>query len=206
MPFLSFSDDCWRICNDEKKIKTKAVSTRPNKFIQTFFFFFSLERRIRKFLSEDFFIAKHRVLRFFSCTDATWREEFLISEASGADARPSARVSRRVRKWNCEGDAGLQRSQRERRRVRYNPESDDYFHSTRVPTIQSPSPLRVAEDWREASAGLAAAVGAVDASPPRWDENGRDCGVADVKRLVAPDLVVPPPSSAPHKGTQGFLF
>lgn len=127
------------IVGDEKKIKTKAVFMRPNKFILTWkyqvfklclhqgwVFFSPLERRIRKFLCEAFFTLSN--IRFCaSCPDAACRGESLITEAGGANARPSARVSRRVRKLHCERDAGLQRGRRERRRVRYHPESDDYF-------------------------------------------------------------------------------
>lgn len=58
---------------------------------------------MRKFLSEDFYFFLLSNIRFCaSCTGATWRDEFVITEAGGANARPSARVSRRVGKLNCE--------------------------------------------------------------------------------------------------------
>lgn len=136
-----------------------------------------------------------------SCPDAACREESLITEAGGANARPSARVSRRVRKLNCERDAGLQRGQRERRRVRYHPESDDYFFLLHVCSNNSKRLLTAR------CRGLAAVVVvAVDASPPRCDENGPDCGVSDVKRLLPRGLGVALGVLAPHKGTQRFLL
>lgn len=172
------------------------------------FFFSPLERRIRKFLCEDFFILSN--IRFCaSCPDAACREESLITEAGGANARPSARVSRRVRKLHCERDAGLQRGRRERRRVRYHPESDDYFFFTpRVfKQFKAPPDCALPRTRGKRSAGLAAVVVvAVDASPPRCDENGPDCGVSDVKRPLPRGLAVAFGVLAPHKGTQRFLL
>lgn len=91
--------------------------------------FFFLERGTSEFLSEDFGLCNIGFCT--SCTDATWGgRNFPLTGASEASARPSARVSRRVRKLSCGRDAGSRRDQRERRRVRYNPESHEYFCST----------------------------------------------------------------------------